>query len=82
MIGVGEKDLDAEVFEILLRLALYGGGRTTGMNAGVSMTPCGVVSRPSRAPDGSVANTSNRKPIRASVSGKCGCETDGKKHEE
>src|ERR1700722_11021965 len=46
----------------------------TGMNAGVSITPCGVVSRPRRAPVGSVASTSNLNlacsvSIRASVSG-------------
>src|SRR6202162_1213985 len=35
----------------------------TGMNAGVSITPCGVSSRPSRAPDGSVFSTSKRKDI-------------------
>src|SRR5215469_1496265 len=47
----------------------------TGMNAGVSMTPCGVVRRPRRAPVGSVARTSKRKPIRGSVSGERGRES-------
>src|SRR5271167_2173058 len=44
----------------------------TGMKAGVSITPCGVVRRPSRAPDGSVARTSKRNPIEESVSGESG----------
>src|SRR5271170_2376832 len=53
----------------------------TGMNAGVSITPCGVVSRPRRAPVGSVASTSNLNPpccgsIRTSVSG----ESSGQPH--
>src|SRR5271167_3519363 len=39
------------------------------MKAGVSIIPCGVVRRPSLAPVGSVANTSNRNDIRTSVAG-------------
>src|ERR1700676_4986368 len=33
----------------------------TGMNTGVAIAPCGVVSRPTRAPPGSVFATSNEK---------------------
>src|ERR1700680_4704201 len=35
----------------------------TGMNTGVSISPCGVVSRPRRAPDGSVFAVSKEKFI-------------------
>src|ERR1700756_851402 len=57
------------------------------MNAGVSMTPCGVVRRPRRAPVGSVARTSNLNPswcdsIRASVSGESSREPDLDRDEE
>src|ERR1700691_2029367 len=48
----------------------------TGINAGVWITPCGVVRRPRRAPVGSVARTSKRKLIRGSVSGERSGKTD------
>src|SRR6266849_8472930 len=47
----------------------------TGMNAGVSIVPCGVCRRPRRAPLGSVFNTSNRNAIGGSVP-QGGCGTD------
>ena len=62
MVSIRKKDLYAEVFEVLLRLPFTVAAVPTGMKAGVSITPCGVVSRPSRAPLGSVASTSNLKP--------------------
>ena len=69
MIGIRKENLHAEIFEVLLRLPFTVAAVPTGMNAGVSITPCGVVSRPSRAPVGSVARISKRKFIRESVSG-------------
>src|SRR5271169_5940036 len=54
----------------------------TGINAGVSITPCGVVKRPRRAPVGSVARTSKRKLIRGSVSGESSGKTDPDEHDQ
>src|SRR2546422_597657 len=44
----------------------------TGMKTGVSITPCGVVRRPRRAPLGSVFRTSKRKLIPNSVAARAG----------
>ena len=61
VIRVAENDLRAEVFQVLLRWPFTVAAVPTGMNAGVSIMPCGVVMRPSRAPVGSVARTSKEK---------------------
>jgi hypothetical protein len=50
VIGVAQDDFRADFLEFLRRHALDGGCVPTGMNAGVSMVPCGVWTRPSRAP--------------------------------
>ena len=62
MVSIGEDDLRAEFFQRLLREPLHVAAVPTGINAGVSITPCGVVRRPRRAPVGSVFRTSNGIP--------------------
>ena len=49
VVGVGQDDLDAGRAEVSGRSALTVAWVPTGMNCGVSITPCGVVSEPSRA---------------------------------
>ena len=49
MVGISQKDLDAQFFQNVLRNAFDRGHVPTGMNTGVSITPCGVVRRPARA---------------------------------
>ena len=49
MIGIAEKNLDAEFFEDSWGTAFTVAAVPTGMNTGVSISPCGVSRRPPRA---------------------------------